>query len=76
MRVVMICDLEGNISGLISAPRSGARPSVPIPPGHQEVVLDIADLSDDSPDIDIEAKFAEVTERFKVDVKAKALRER
>ncbi|HEV7649835.1 MAG TPA: hypothetical protein VGP26_16940 [Actinophytocola sp.] len=69
MRIITVCDYDGNVVALMSMPHDGFRPSLPgLPPGQQEVEIDVPDLTEDMNDEDRHSRLHELATRYRVDV--------
>ena len=72
MKLVAICDLDGNVVSLMTFPEGGLRPSVPdLPPNHQEIEIDAPDISEDLEDSEVTRRLTELVRRSRVDVSRK-----
>jgi hypothetical protein len=76
MRINVICDSGGNILSMMSAPEDGVGLSMPVPPEHQEVELDVAELSNSLDDQEFARRCGSIRERYRVDGARKSLVER
>ncbi|WP_223638029.1 hypothetical protein [Corallococcus sp. EGB] len=68
MRVVMICDAEGNILGAVTSPEGGLRPAFAgLPPHQRQVEIDAPDIPEDLDDAEIRRRLKDLGTRYKVD---------
>jgi hypothetical protein len=69
VRLVTICDVDGNIVGLSTFPEGGARISVPnLPLGHQEIEVDAPDIGDDMDESEVYRRLNGLISDYRVDM--------
>lgn len=68
MRLVMICDAEGNILSAVTSPEGGLRPSFGgLQPHHRQVEIDAPDIQEDLDDAEVRRRLKDLGTRYKVD---------
>jgi hypothetical protein len=73
MKLITICDSDGKIVALMTAPGDGPRPSMPgFPLGHHEIEIDVPDIPETSNDEELHRRLNELATEHRVDVRRKA----
>jgi hypothetical protein len=73
MKLITICDSDGKIVALMTAPADGPRPSMPgFPLGHQEIEIDVPGITEATDDEELHRRLNELATGHRVDVQRKA----
>jgi hypothetical protein len=69
VKIVVLCNSEGEIKSLASMPDEGAPVSFPNPnPREQQIVIEAQDIAEDMPDSEVLARLLEIRDRQRVDI--------
>jgi hypothetical protein len=69
MKIVVLCNSEGEITSLASMPAEGPPVSFQSPdPREQEMVIEVQDITEDMPGLEVLDRLHEIRDRQRVDI--------
>lgn len=73
MRLVTVCDSQGTILALMSYEEGAPRLSLgTLPPGHQEIDIEVGDIIDTGDDSEIQRRMEELIQSHRVDMRSQS----